>query len=195
MTKHTGFRVIMAALAVAFFGGGAGAATVGFDDGKPKKGEAYVEAGFAFDDARIVNGNCMKGACAALNKKERMVMTLESGDRFDLNQISFSFLGGSSTKTGKAGNTLTLTADNAATISFSIADFGKKRFHTVAFDDGFFAGVRSLVFTSSNGGNVRLDAFAAAASAPMPSVPLPASAWLLLGALGGLGFMRRRRAA
>lgn len=191
MTKRGGVRMIVAALSVVLFGGAAGAATIGFDNGKPKKGETYVEAGFAFDDARITKGKCVDGGCIALKKKKSMVMTLASGDRFDLDEISFNFLGGGSKK---HPNILTLTADNAATMSFSIADFDKKHYNTVAFDDKFFAGVRSLVFSASGGGDIRLDAFAAAAFAPMPSVPLPASAWLLLGALGGLGFMRRRRA-
>lgn len=193
-----------AALALCLLSGAASAATIGFDGGKPKKGEAYAEGGFLFDDIRIVNGNCLSGSCAALNDNERL--TMFRGDRglFDLTEIGFSLLGEGKVirardKTTKGGgNVLTLTTDQGASVSFSTSEFAHNKDHVVALDPKLFAGLRSITFSTGAGGNVRLDnlfaASAASSNAQAPAVPLPATAWLLLGGLGALGLLRRRRA-
>ncbi len=193
-----------AALAFVLFAGAASAATVGFDGDKPKKGETYIEGGFLFDDIRIVNGNCLSGSCAALNDNESFTMTRADGALFDLSEIGFSLLGEGKvvrardkTPSQAGGNALTLTTDQAVSVSFSTSAFKHNEDHVVSLDPKLFTGLRSITFSTGAGGNVRLDNVFAASAAPSnaqaPAVPLPATAWLLLGGLGALGVLRRRR--
>lgn len=196
--RWSGFKMFGAALIGAFvIGGAAEAATINFDQGKPKKGEIYVDGGFAFDPVRIVNGGCLEKGCAALNKNESMTMTLVEGGIFDLRSISFSLLGEGKKKSDAGGGALVLTTNTGVTLSFTTADYSHNSFHTFALNADQFRGVRSVAFTSTGGGNIRLDSFAAAisTSSSVSAVPLPASLWLMLGALGGLGLARSRRAA
>ncbi|MFN3261159.1 MAG: VPLPA-CTERM sorting domain-containing protein [Pikeienuella sp.] len=194
-----------AALAFVLLSGAASAATIGFDGDKPKKGEAYAEGGFLFGEIRIVNGNCLAGSCAALNDNESFTMSRADGALFDLSEIGFSLLGEGKvirardkTPSQAGGNTLTLTTDQAVSVSFSTSEFKHNKDHVVSLDPKLFTGLRSIAFSTGGGGNVRLDNFfaasAAASGAQAPAVPLPATAWLLLGGLGALGFLRRRRA-
>lgn len=184
---------VSAFVAVAALAGAANATTIGFDGDSSADG-SYAESGFSFSDLRIVNGNCLNGACAALNDNEAFTMSLASGEAFDLNSLSFQLLGHGSKKGG--GNMLTITADNAETISVSTNDFSKNDFHTLNFGSAYFKDVRYLTFSTRDGGNVRLDAFEAASTETaslVSEVPLPATIWLSAAALGGLGVMRRRK--
>lgn len=188
MTNRYVSRFASAVIAIVAFAGAANAATIGFDGEKPGKNDPYAESGFSFSDLRVVGGNCLDGSCAALSDNDSFTMSLASGEAFDFTSFSFQFIGKGSDK--KGDNTLTVTADNAATISFSTKDFTKNSFHTLTLDEDLFSGVRSLTFTTSHGGNIRLDSFDAAA---VSQVPLPATIWLSAAALGGLGLMRRRK--
>lgn len=188
---------LAAALAALTMAGAASAATMGFKEAQ--------EAGFSFDPIRIVNGNCRSGSCAALNDNETITMTRAVSGAFDLYEIGFSLLGRGQVIRARdkkpnagGGNTLTLTTDQGLSLSFSTTDYKHNEDHVVKLDPTLFSGVRSVTFSTGAGGNVRLDGLAASAFADpagsAPAVPLPATAWLLLGALGGLGGLRLRRA-
>lgn len=205
MTYRGASRFVSAILAVSALGGAANATTIGFDGDKPKAGQAYTEGGYSVSGLRIVNGNCLVGSCAAFNGGESLAISLTSGGAFDFTSLSFQFLGRGAAK--RDFNTLTITGDNTATISFNTKDYKKNSYHTLTLDDDLFSGVRMLTFTTSGRGNLRLDSFSVKvaslppipAPAPAPTitsvtpVPLPASGLLLAGALG-LGFLRRRKA-
>ncbi len=201
MTKFGMWAAVL--LGAATIAGAAEASTIGFDGDKPKKDDAYLEATYAFFDARLVNGECLSGGCLALNNNETTTMARVDEALFDIDAITFQLLGegGSHRRAASTNNTLTLTADTGATISFSTANFSAGAYHTVALDPAFFSSIRSIAFSASNGGNVRIDGLsagvpaAASATVGVSAVPLPASAWLLAASLAGLGFLRRRKAA
>lgn len=186
-----GAWVAAALLGATLCGGAAGAATIGFDDAKPGFEGVYSEAAYAFDPVRIVNGGCLSGPCLALNDREAVTVARADGGLFDARSITFSLIGKGEKKAG--GNALVLTTDAGVSLSLSSGDFRRNAFHTVTLDPALFSGLRSLVFASSGGGNVRIDGFDAGAAAPLGAVPLPAGGWLLLAGLGALGAVRRRR--
>ena len=149
-----------------------------------KKAAPYVQESFAFDAARIVNGNCVNNGCLALNDNESTTMSYMSAPNlFTLSGLSFSLLGNGT------GNFLKLDGSNGTSLVFALKDFAKNTYHTLVFGDEF-ANVSSVAFSTGGGGNVRLDDFGATPT-PAP-VPLPAAAWLLLGGIGALAAMRRK---
>ena len=191
MDAGTGFRNFVFAAGIAVSGvSGAQAATVAFDVGvattTPK---TWTEAGFLFTLVRIVDGNCVTNStkCLAFNDKDSTTMTLVGGGTFSLTSIWFQLLG--------KGSVTTLTvASPSASKSFKTADFAHNTGFTANFGT-FFTDVTSILFSSTaqkGSGNLRIDDIVATAT-PMAPVPLPAAAGLLVMALGGMGFVGRRR--
>lgn len=179
------------AAAAAFAGAGlfasVGSAATIVDFGGDKKADPYLQEGFSFDPARIVNGNCVSNGCLALNDNETTSMTSTAAPGlFTLGGLSFNLLGKGT------GNFLKLEGSNGTSLTFSIADFAKNTYHTLVFGDEF-ANVSSVLFSTGGGGNLRVDNVSATHS-PAP-VPLPAAAWLLLGGIGALAATRRRARA
>ena len=176
-----------AALLVAgMFASTASAATL-IDFSGDKNADPYVQDGFSFDPARIVNGNCVSDGCLALNDNEMTGMSyVGASGLFSLSGLSFNLLGNGT------GNSLTVTGSNGTSLSYAVAAFAKNTYHTLFFGDAF-ADVSSILFTTGGRGNVRIDNLTATPT-PAP-VPLPAAAWLLLGGVGALAAVRRRRAA
>ncbi len=164
----------------------ASAATL-IDFSGDKKADPYVQDEFSFAPARIVNGPCLSGGCLALNDNETTSLSfLGTSGLFTLSGLSFNLLGKGT------GNALTVTGSNGTSLSYGIGDFAKNTYHTLVFGDAF-ANVSSILFSTGGGGNVRIDDLTAAPS-PAP-VPLPAAAWLLVGGIGALAAVRRRRPA
>ncbi|HET9069974.1 MAG TPA: VPLPA-CTERM sorting domain-containing protein [Amaricoccus sp.] len=166
----------------------ASAATL-IDFSGDKKADPYVQDGFSFAPARIVNGNCLGNGCLALNDNETTGLSyLGTPGLFTLSGLSFNLLGNGN----GTGNALTVTGSNGTSLSYAVDDFAKNSYHTLFFGDAF-ADVSSILFSTSGRGNVRIDDLTATPS-PAP-VPLPAAAWLLIGGLGTLAAIRRRRPA
>ncbi len=175
-----------AAIALTMTAGAASAVTFG---DKKVSGAIYSEDGFTFSPYRMVKGNCADGACLALNDNETTTMS-RGGDAFSLDSLGFSLLGA-----GNGGsNTLTVTGDNAMSLSFAVSDWGHNNgYHVIDFRNvytGFFDNVRAIAFSSVNGGNIRIDDVVAT---PVAAVPLPAALPLFLAAIAGLGFIGGRR--
>lgn len=163
-------------------------------------------AGFTITGESITNGNCPfdTNPCSHVNDNATILIT-HATSLFDILSATFRFQGEGN------GNGITFEALRGGSVvgvaSFLIGassgfgdgslDIGttpidKKVDYAVLFNANF-AGIDTLRITSSKVGNksaqVRVDSIEAAV------VPLPAAGVLLLGALGGLGLMRRRRKA
>ena len=169
------FRLAAAALVATagWFGLGdsARAATL-IDFNGDKNADPYVEDLFAVAPNRIVNGNCLSGGCLALNDNESSTLTFTlAPGKFTLNSLNFNLLGNGT------GNTLFVQGSNGGSASFTVgATYAKNSYHFFDFGDTF-KDVTSVVFSTGDGGNVRIDNLMASTPAP---VPLPAAAWLLL---------------
>lgn len=183
------FRACAAAALIAgaaLFGSMASAATL-IDFSGDKKADPYLQEGFSFAPARIVNGNCVSNGCLALNDNETTSMTyIGTPSLFTLSGLSFNLLGKGT------GNSLTLTGSNGTSLTYALANYAHNTYHSLVFGDAF-ADVSSILFTTGGDGNVRIDNLSATPT-PAP-IPLPAAAWLLLGGIGTLAAVRRRRPA
>jgi hypothetical protein len=174
----------------------AAAAVIDFGN-HPGSYSPYTEDGFSFGPTVQLDnsgGNCPYAdpACLKLNNATgggypSAVMTLQSGGMFDLLSFQFQFSG-----TGNP-NTLTVSAAGYAPLTFTVgAGYAKDTDYTYYPVGGIFSNVSSVTFSSSTGGTVRIDTINAS---PVSTIPLPAAGFLLVGALGGLGLMGRRRKA
>ena len=186
VTRFTAAALVAGA---GLFASTASAATL-VDFSGDKKADPYVQDDFAFGPARIVNGNngnCVDKGCLALNAEESADMTyLGTSGLFTLSGLSFNLVGNSKK------NALTINGSNGTSLTFTVDDFAKNTFHTLLFGDAF-ADVSSVTFATGTHANVRIDDVVTNA-APAP-IPLPAAAWLLLGGIGTLAAVRRRRSA
>lgn len=186
-------RILVASAVIALAGGVANAASVTFDGGPPG-GAGYTEAGFVFDDVRIVNSNECQGSgsgkpCAALNNNEMSTMTKVGGGNFTVTSIWFGLLGNGT------GNYFSMMTDKG-TLTFPESTWPNNTGtgHSVSLlGNMLFENISYVKFTSAGGGNARFDDIGIAnGTTPPNEVPLPAAGWMLLAALGGLAVARRR---
>lgn len=147
------------------------------------------------------NGRCL------IEKKQGVVTTLTrtTGGAFTLDDFYFLLTG-----KGKGGNnSITVTGSNGATSTFSLgAVFANvslehggaagalvknngyvASFLTAPYD--LFQNVTSVTWTAAKHAQIRLDNIGV--HYDTPAVPLPAGGLLLIGALGGLAVLRRRK--
>lgn len=147
------------------------------------------------------NGRCL------IKKKRGVVTTLTrtTGGTFTLDNFYFLLTGN-----GKgSNNAITVTGSNGATSSFYLGAI----FANVTFEHGGAAGalvkntgyvasfltapydlfknVTSVTWTAAKDAQIRLDNIGV--HYDTPAVPLPAGGLLLVGALGGLAVLRRRK--
>lgn len=193
------FKTLAAAAvsAAAFLGAGsfASAATVGpaelgLDSGFILSGE-YSEvndSGCPSDGGKNVSKPCVK----LNNTQSGLTLSYTGSLAFDLFSFWYKFEGKSS-------------SDNALQVSYILDDLtvGVLSLFTEAINcsqsgpnDGMcqavvnLTGLKSVTFTDMNGGTTLVDTFDAA---KVSDVPVPAAGFLLMGALGGLAALRRRR--
>lgn len=180
ITKHllaTAFSVVAMGAPAAF------ALTIEFD-GSPD------ESAFVYTDARLVSGNCGPSGpqCLALNNVEQTTITADGGGTFSAISFWFQLLGQGT------NNTLIVDSSSGASVELDAATYGTNnggQVFSLASLTGF-SDITSLSFSSTDGGNVRIDDIAL----DVAPIPLPASGLLLIGPLAlMLGAARRRRKA
>lgn len=161
------------------------AATITFDgpDTSP-----YLEDGFSINPARTVNGNCgIDNPCLALNDNETSTLALVGGGVFTLDSFWFKLLGDGTPNALIVTPYIGSIAQTAITLAVgAVYDHNTGYIYT-----GPIANITSLVFSTIDGGNVRIDDISVSA------VPLPAALPLLgagLAGLGGMSWLKRRRA-
>lgn len=179
--------LVMAGAAASF------AATVDFTGAGAQGGGSYTEDGLVFDDIRIVNGNCDSASgrpCGALNDNETSTLTQVGGGTFTLSSFWYQLLGNGNP------NTLTVMSDLGGLLTFASDVVGHNDDgHTVDLTGlALFQNISSLTFSTTDGGNVRIDDLVLAGTGPS-EVPLPAGGLLLLGGLGALAAFRPRKQA
>lgn len=212
LTKFLGAMAIAAASFALAEGASAATVTVDFNDGITKNlgggVKEYIEDGYRFYDARIVGGPCAGSGpdkCAALNPKEMTVLTRVDGKAFDLTSIWF-YLNG---KAEDGSNSFSIyETDNVSNIvSFTQPTYEHNQGYTAAvsflnvfsitFESAFACPIETVKSTKvkecKDQGNARFDNVVL--STTPSEVPLPAAGLLLVGAVGALGVMRRRKAA
>lgn len=185
------------AIGAALLGGmmmvnGANAATITFNGNQ--NGGSYEEAGFVFDDVRIVNGNCdsVSGRpCGAENNNEVSIMTQVNDLAFSVSSMWFQLLGKGT------GNAMILSTDKGSH-TFAYPEYetnndGQTLNLADAIYGGIFSGISYFQIASSNSGNIRFDDINASEITPAP-IPVPAAGFLLAGGLGLLALKRRRKA-
>ena len=147
----------------------------------------YVESGFTVDIARIVNGNCLSGACLALNDNEVSILSKVGGGVFTLDSFWFQLVGNGNP------NQLTVTSYSDSTpittihLAVPAYDHNTGYVYSVAFPD-----ITRIVFDANGGGNIRIDDInVSIAQTPLPSA-LPLFA-IGLGVISLLGWRRKRK--
>lgn len=191
MLSTKSFKVVLAAGAVTLVAGAASAATINFTDGK-KVGDTYQEDGFTFE--YVDNGsvstpnNCeaqdgTKSDCLLLPDKKVVKMSLTAGGLFSL--LSFTFDG----KDGEADALWVSKTPLGTDQKFSEVLNASKMTPSGLLT--LFKDVSEVFFRTANKGSARVDDIVAD-TAP---IPVPAAGFLLIGALGGLAALRRRRRA
>lgn len=219
MKKLTGLSVV-AALVLGV--GAAQAATVQPAGGTPLQGTIALSPttshspgnplevdGFVFNPVNLTNGsggetNCklLGNQCLQFSSGNETIMTpAQPGATFSLNALSFVLAG-----QGAVLSVLDLTIDQAGSlvVAAQTSPNGQASCPASAvcvtqnswynlFLDGAADDVTGIRFTNTGTANLRIGAIDATLT-PAP-VPLPASALLLMGGVGGLSLLRRRRRA
>jgi len=139
-------------------------------------------------DGQVQNGNCPFGVgpCILLanNGPNSTAELTFSGGMFDLSSFTFSLQG--------TGSQVTATS-NLGGEFVSIPLQGNNTDNTTDLSPLLgFSGITSVLFANTGNGTVRIGSLSG--EVQVPTVPLPASGLMLLGALG-LGFAARRKTA
>jgi hypothetical protein len=136
------------------------------------------------DSPGIVNGNCAEDSKPCLGVNSRGAATLETtSGTFSVTSFWFQLL-------GEMDDLIITTSNGVLTLLESVYGHNNGGQVYDASTDPLFQNITSLSFLT-NTGNARVDDIVLTTN-PAP-IPLPAPALLLLGALGGLATLRRRR--
>lgn len=179
-----GKRAAAFALIAATVGGAtvANSATVTFDF------ESALPAPFTLlDSAPFVGpGNCLAGECIKVNKNGEDVLSIAPPLTFSVTSFWFQLL-------GRGDDMLIETSKGSLTLLESVFDhnFG---FTFNATTSAIFDGITYVSFIMATEGNGRVDDLTVSYDPPS-IVPLPAGGLLLIGGLGALFAMRRRKVA
>lgn len=154
--------------------------TLGFDEPVP------APLSLDPDSPGIVNGNCLEDPCLGVNSESEATLTTTDSSTFSVSSFWFELLGAPTDLivTTSAGQT-TLDSD-----TYGFNDGGQ--FINVG-GNALFQNITSLSFLTSFG-NARIDDLVITTE-EVNAIPLPATGLLLLGAMGGIAALRRRRAA
>lgn len=126
--------------------------------------------------------SCVK---LAANGNGTFKITADAGYTFDLTSFAFSF-------DGKGGNGLTVGYVAGTSGQFTVleADYAQHTVHVYDLSPLPLSNLTMLSFTDVKGGTSLIGDIEITNVA---AVPLPAAGLLLLGGLGGLGLLKRRR--
>lgn len=174
--------ILTAATAVVLSASMASAATIDIDfDSAVLPPLLLVE-----DSPGVIPGNCDGSAsgpdCLGVNKNGAASISIEAPLTFSVSSFWFKLLG--------EGDDLIVTTSKGVTTLFE-SDYGHNLVGDVLDVSGnaFFQDITFMSFLTSEG-NARVDDVKGSYT---PPVPLPAAGWMLLGGLGGLAAMRRRK--
>lgn len=158
------------------------AATVSFDFDSAVADPFTLKA----DSPGIVSGNCATagGHCLGVNKKDAAVLSIESSQTFSVSSLWAQLL-------GKGTNLVITTSKGALTLLERDFTHNNKGQSFDFSSNSLFQDITSISFLTGKG-NARVDDLTVNYTAPAP-VPLPAAGVLLLGALGGLVALRRKK--
>ena len=142
-------------------------------------------------------GNCGPGGgiCLKFNQNQTTTMKAVGGGAFNLTSLSF-VLDGQQAELGVLN--LSLGAPGRLIVSVDVGDnYGSltvahNKWYDLSFD-GAADGVTSILFDNLGRGNVRISNIVASVAPDVAPVPVPAAGLMLLGGLGGLATLRRRR--
>ena len=160
-------------------------------------GAGYAVGDFLFDPVNLAsgsgNGNCgaAGGTCLRFNQNATTVMTTNpAGGAFNLEGLSFVLIGAPAElgvfNVALSGTSLIVSADNGSAGCEATFCVGHNQWYSVLFN-GAANNVTEILFDTTGTGNLAIGGISATV------IPLPAAAWLLLGGLGGLGLVSRRR--
>lgn len=165
-------------------------------------------AGFTITGESVNNGNCPFGTKPCSHLNDNATITVTNSALFTISSATFRFQGEGNgngvlfeglklgTVVGSAEFKIgASTGFGDGSLGIGSTPIGKKVDYKALFNASF-AGIDTFRITSNKVGDnksaqLRVDTFMGTVAA----VPLPAAGWLLIGALGGLGALRRFRKA